>query len=277
MKEVLTKCVIPACAIILFASDAFAQQETGPGIAGRLDYYSTYLWRGTYSYGGDGAFCPSLSYTVPGTGAAATILGEFSESYFFEGEKRDRNQTAFAAHGLNFGLDYSQAFNDTVTLGAGLWYYWYFNSATADATNRTNYTFLTARAYARWDGFPLKPVLTACYDYYTAIRRGGDFYITLGVSHEFALTDQVSLGLSLSAGYYYQKTAETTIYSEAGVIHTPIKKGVSDIIALILLKYGHGHLGFTGGMAYVAVPAETWHKGQDIHRFFATFGVSFTL
>ena len=281
-ERTIKRIIFLALAIAIIAPEARAQQGDGPrqaviGLTARLDYYSTYLWRGTYSYGGDGAFLPSLSYDILRTGAVVSFIGEFSESYFFEGEKSDRNQTAFAAHGLNFGLDYSRTLDSAVTLGAALWYYWYFNSSTSDAANRTDYTFLMARGYVKMDSVPLTPVLAVNYDYYTAIRRGGDFYVTLGVSHEFALADSVSLALSLGAGYYYQNTAKTTTYAGSDVIETPVKKGFSDITALAILKFSQGRLGISAGFGYIAVPAETWHKGQDIHRFYATFGASLTL
>ena len=278
----MKKITLMALILLAIATGGYAQgaQESGPepiGITARIDYYSTYLWRGTYFFGGDGAFCPQLTYNVLGSGAVASFIGEFSESYFFEGEKKDRNQTAFAYHGLDFGIDYSHTFNEAFTVGAGLWYYWYFNSGEADASNSTDYSFLTAKGFVRADMLPLKPTATLYYDYYTAIERGGDFYVTLGVSHEFSLSGEVTLGISLSTGYYYQNTAETTTYTGTEIIETPVKKGFSDISTLVTLNYKKGSLGVFGGFGYVVVPAETWHKGQDVHRFYATFGASYTL
>ncbi len=272
------------CMMLALAGTGFAQESAGGseplGVTARLDYASTYLWRGTYFFGGDGAFLPTVTYNVLGSGVVVSFIGEFSDGYFFEGEARNRNAVGFANHGLDFGLDYSYTFNEAFTVGAGLWYYWYFNSSTAEGTARTNLSFLSGKAFAKFDMIPLTPTLTVYYDYYTAIQRGGDVYTTFGLGHEFALTGEVSLAVSLSAGYYYQNSAGTTSYAGTEITDitvTPVKKGISDITTLVTLNYRKGILGITGGMGYVIVPSLTWHNGQDIHRFYATFGVSCSL
>ncbi|MBN1532402.1 MAG: hypothetical protein JXA20_07055 [Spirochaetes bacterium] len=279
MKRIMLSAVLSlSLAAGVFAAEGGAESAPSLGLTLRMDYASTYLWRGTYFFGGDGAFLPTVIYDVAGSGLVLSFIGEFSQGYFFEGAKRDRNKTGFANHGLDFGADYSHTFGDAFTVGAGFWYYWYFNSSTAEGTSRTNLSFLTAKGFARIDMLPLSPTVTVYYDYYTAIRRGGDIYVTLGGGHEFPLTDEVSLGVSVSAGYYYQNTAEAVSYAATveEITRTPVKKGFSDITTLVNLIYTKGPVSLNGGFGYVAVPARTWHKGQDVHRFYATFGGSYT-
>ncbi|MBN1533725.1 MAG: hypothetical protein JXA20_13735 [Spirochaetes bacterium] len=265
--------------IVSIAGHAQEQQSENKslGLTIKLDYVSNYLWRGTQYFDGDGAFFPTVSYDVLGSGAVVSVIGEFAESWLFEGKKRNFNATGYGNHCLDAGIDYSYTFGESFTLGAGFWYYWMFNSAGADATNRTNYNFLTAKALIRADMLPFTPSLTFYYDYYTAIRRGGDFYITLSLEHRFVLTQEISLGLNLSAGYYYQNTAKSTVYtgtSLTDITYNPMKKGFSDISTLITLNYQKGRYGITGGFSYVVVPAKSWYKGSDVHRFYATFGAS---
>ncbi len=269
--------------ITLLASTAFTQEQPAPtvkplGITAKLDYASTYLWRGGYFFGGDGALFPSLSYNILNSGAVVSLVGEFSESYFFEGQPRNRNAVAFANHGLDWGIDYSYTFDETFTLGTGFWFYWYFNSATSTGTDRTNLNFLSAKAFVKVDMLPLQPTVTLYYDYYTAIRRGGDFYVTLSMGHTFELTSEVGLGVSLSTGYYHQNTAKSTTFngpSLSDIVFKPVKTGFSDITTLVTLNYQKGHVGLSGGFGYVIVPAKSWYKDSDVHRFYATFGVSF--
>ena len=276
MKQFL----IALLAISVLATASYAADEDSIGIKFSLDYNSNYLWRGTSFYNGDGVFLPSIVWDVAGTGLELSIVGELAESYIFEGSNSSINAVAYANHGLDFGADYSYTIAETITIGAGFWYYWYFNSATSAGTSRTNLSFLSANFLLAVDAIPLTPTFNVYYDYYTAIKRGGDIYCTLSVGHDFNLTNEVTLGLGLSAGYYYQNTAETTTYTGAlptDRTTTPIKKGFSDITTSLTMTYTKGMLGFTSGFNYIVVPAESWYKGSDIHRFYASFGVSLSI
>ena len=53
------------CVTALFAEEAENPAHTPadePGLTLKLEYISTYLWRGTYLFNGDGAVLPSASY-----------------------------------------------------------------------------------------------------------------------------------------------------------------------------------------------------------------------
>jgi len=272
----ITVILLATLAAASFAQDQQGSQEPKPlGISVKLDYVSTYLWRGTYYFGGDGAFLPSITYDILDTGAIISFAGEFAESYFFEGNSDDQNAVAFANQGLDFGLDYSYTFDESFTLGASFWYCWYFNSGTSWATNEQDLSFLSAKGMVKIDMLPLEPTISLYYDYYPVIDRGGDFYIQLSLGHNFILTDEVSLGVSVSTGYFYMNTAESTTYNVDGTVtRTPLKKGFSDITTVVTMIYKKGYMALNGGFGYVIVPSESWYKGSDIHRFYATFGAS---
>ncbi len=220
------------------------------GLSFGLDYYSTYLWRGTKFFSGDGAFIPKVSWNVMGTGLVLSVAGEIASSWVFNGFKNkpgkyawrfdssgspyrrqlNFNHLAYATHSLDAGADYSYTINDAVTIGASVWYWWYFNSAGAreyarpkveftdiGGMHRVSYVDLSFLTTTVSIGLPIvpyiNPTVSLTHDYYTGLGRGGDYYVQMGISHPFELTREVVLTPGLSAGYYYNTTARYTNYS----------------------------------------------------------------
>ncbi len=251
-KILLVMTMMLASVTVMFAEDAKAK-DSGLGLSLGISYMSDYLWRGGDWYGGDGAFFPSLSYDVLGSGLTLSVSAELAEAYIFDG-------TETAASGTNvknlqatdFGLDYSCPIADKVTLGAGVWYFLLWD---------TDLSFMTFSGSVALDFLPLTPTLTYTHDYYTDSGDGKDFYIQLGGSHSFDLMKDVSLGLGAVMGYYYAESVDL--------------KGISDIDLSAELSVTKGIVTYSGGFHYVIVPTEDFYgTPKDINKFYATFGVS---
>ncbi|HOW83040.1 MAG TPA: hypothetical protein PK573_10810, partial [Spirochaetota bacterium] len=128
IKSAFTLIIISMLLTVMVSSGAYSEdkaasvesekEDTGIGLSIGLAYYSAYLWRGTYFYGGEGAFCPSVAWDIFSTGLRLSAAGEFAADYFFEGD--GRKSAGFDLHSFDAGLDYSRTFADLVTVGAGL-------------------------------------------------------------------------------------------------------------------------------------------------------------
>jgi hypothetical protein len=328
---------------IFYSAASFAAEEISKttekksepvGFSTGLDYYSYYLWRGTRFFNGDGAFIPKVSWNIFNTGLVLSTAMEISSSWVFNGwsEKPDKyaytvdqsgnlvrkqlnfNHVAYATQSLDFGVDYSYTFKDAVTIGAGVWYWWYFNSRHSteyarplvDGLNLVSHvdiSFITTSFYIGLPIIPyINPTLSVTHDYYTGLKRGGDFYVQLGLNHPFELTKEVVLTPGLTVGYYYMNTAKSTRYNLmvdpatgtldttesvsysgetrtitiGGVkqVHTPLKKGFSDITPSLSLAFTKGPVSLSGGFYWCIVPAKTWYNGAEVHRLYARVGVS---
>ncbi|MBP7738919.1 MAG: hypothetical protein KA369_23315 [Spirochaetes bacterium] len=338
MKKLISSIVMAA----FLAGAVYAQEKKDDaekkgdpiGLAFGLDYYSTYLWRGTKFFNGDGAFIPKVSWNVMGTGLVLSVAGEISSSWVFNGfskkpgkyefrydssgnpirRKLNFNHLAYATQSLDVGADYSYTIKDAVTIGASFWYWWYFNSRNAreyarpqvDGLNTVSYVDVSFFTTTLTVGLPIvpyiNPTMSVTHDYYTGLKRGGDYYVTLGISHPFELTKEVVLTPALTAGYYYQNTAKMTRYNvmvdaAGGALdttssfaysgqtrtityggvkqtRTPLKKGVSDITPSLSLTYTRGPVSLNGGFYWCIVPSKTWYNGADVHRLYAKVGVS---
>ncbi len=307
------------------------------GISFGVDYYSNYLWRGTKFFDGDGAFIPKLAWNAFNTGLVFTAAMELSSSWVFNGfsekpgkydysidssgrlvrEKQKFNHLAYATQSLDFGVDYSYTIKDAVTVGAGVWYWWYFNSRRAGEYARpridglgmkshVDISFVTTTVFIGLPVVPfVNPTLSVTHDYYTALRRGGDYYVQLGLNHPFELIKEAVLTPGLTVGYYYNKTAESTRYNlmmdpetmeldrTASISYsggtrtityegvkktsTPVKKGFSDITPSLSLTFTKGPVSLNGGFYWCYVPAKTWQNNADVHRFYAKLGASCAL
>ncbi|MBN1497233.1 MAG: hypothetical protein JXA07_10725 [Spirochaetes bacterium] len=328
--------------VFLLASAALAEEkkedtmkkEEPIGLSFNLDYYSTYLWRGTKFFDGDGAFIPRVAWDVMGTGLVLSVAGEIAASWVFNGfskkpgkyayrfdssgvpyrKQLNFNHLAYATQSLDVGVDYSYTFNDAVTIGVGIWYWWYFNSRHAreyarpqvDGLNRVSYVDISFLTTTLTIGLPIvpyiNPTVSLTHDYYTGLKRGGDYYVQLGISHPVELTKEVALTPGLTAGYYYQTTAKYTHYNvmwdpAAGALdttpgfensgqtrtitwggikqtRTPLKKGFSDITPSLTLAFAKGPLSLSGGFYWSIIPAKTWYNGAEVHRLYAKVGIS---
>jgi hypothetical protein len=310
------------------------------GVTVSLDYFSNYLWRGTKFYNGDGAFLPSISWTLFDTGFSLGIISEISQSYIFNGFQKKPNKyypaldsaggltfykknlkinnLAYASHSLDFGVEYSNTLKDSILIEASVWYWWYYNSKnsrfyarpTVEGLNQWSYydaSFITATIGIGFQKVPfVNPYISVSYDNYISLNSKGDFYISLNFSRSIELMKNATVTLGLSGGYYYNQATSYTRYYlsysyNAGsglyepvsfnvtgnpIITTangitryrvPVKKGVSDISPNISLAIIKDNITITGSFSWVIVPSLTWHKNDDIHRYYAKLGVSYTL
>lgn len=313
------------------------KKSTSIGLSFGLDYYSTYLWRGTKFFNGDGAFVPKVAWNIMGTNLVLSVAGEVSSSWVFNGfakkpgkyeyrydssgnpvrRQLNFNHVAYATQSLDFGLDYSYTIKEAVTIGAGVWYWWYYNSRHAreyarpqvDGLNTVSFVDISFLTTTFTLGLPIvpyiNPTVSLTHDYYTGLKRGGDYYVTMGISHPFELTKEVVLTPGITAGYYYNNTAKLTRYNlmvdpstatlntTASFVYsgqtrtityggvkqtkTPLKKGFSDLTPSLILTYTKGPVSLNGGFFWCIVPAKTWYNGAEVHRLYAKVGVSFAI
>ena len=247
------------------------EEEKGIGLDAGLIYFSKYLWRGSYFYNGDGAFTPYLGYDILKSGLKFNFIAEVSESYIGEGSNDNVNHTAYANHGLDFGLEYSRSFAETVSLTLQGWYYWYYNSKHSYATEFKDASMITGTVSLSYDKLPVPAFISYSHDYYMDknYAKGNqekDFYIQFGFDNSengFELTREVNLGVKLAAAYFYEKS----LY----------RKGISDIEAALFLNFKKGSASLNSGFHYVIVPTKDFYQGSDIHRFFVTFGAGYSI
>jgi hypothetical protein len=338
MKKIITSILI----VCSFTTLAFAQQKEDAakkdeplGLSASLDYYSNYLFRGTKLFNGDGAFYPKVAWNMFNSGLMLSVSSEIASSWVFNGfnEKPDKyelnsslnivrknqkfNHIAYATQSLDFGADYSYTVKDAVTLGASIWYWWYFNSRYAreyarpliDGLNRVSYVDVSFISTGFSVGLPvvpyINPFVSLTHDYYTGLKRGGDYYIQAGVSHPFELIKEFVLTLGMTASYYYSTTARLTRYtlmidpgstsldttmgrSYSGATRTitlggvkqtrtPLKKGFSDVTPYISGAFTKGPLSLSGGFYWCIVPARSWYNGSEIHRYYGKLSIAYAM
>ncbi len=338
----MKKMLVVITMIAILSGAAMAQEKKDDpmkqsepiGLSFGLDYYSNYLWRGTKFFSGDGAFIPKVAWNVFGSGLVLSVAGEISSSWVFNGFSKkpgkydyridysggitrrqlNFNHAAYATQSLDFGADYSYTIKDAVTIGVGAWYWWYFNSRNAreyarpqvDGLNRVSYVDISFLTTTVTIGLPVvpyvNPTVSLTHDYYTGLKRGGDYYVTLGFSHPFEMTKEVSLTPGIVAGYYYSTSTNLTRYNvmwdaAAGALdtttslgyagpvrtftlggvkqtRTPLRKGFSDITPSLVLAFAKGPLSLSGGIYWCIVPAKSWYTGAEVHRFYARVGAT---
>ncbi len=316
----MKKIMIGILLVVMAAGYAFAQDNeesdaSAIGLTFGVDYHSEYFWRGTRYFSGDGAVLPYITWDIFNTGLTLGVAKELSMSWFWNGfqkrpeeyyldpdgdgttwtkKKLKNNQDAYVWHSLDFGIDYSYTIKDAVTLGASVWYWWYYNtkqsSQLANPQNEAyglasgqDWSFLTATVSIGLPIVPfLNPEISATYDYYVPLKRGGDWYVSMSIGHDFELTDYVSLGLGLSAGYYYFVSAEDSfLYLDSDqniqVSRTIAKKGFSDLTPSLSMTYSKDGWELSAGFNWLIVPARSWYKGDAVHRYYATLGASYSL
>ena len=161
-----------------------------------LDYYSKYLWRGSYYFGGDGAFLPFITFDFPGAGIKFNYFTELAESYIIDGRKsqhkkdivqntyliytyeimnghRRMNHLGYALQAANFNLEYSYSIKDIVTITPSVLYVWCFNSARARETKKIDNSSISGTLTVLVDLVPfVTPGFAGTYDYYPAWGRG---------------------------------------------------------------------------------------------------------
>ncbi len=271
MKHIAT--IFLAIVFLTTAGNSYAQDagsaESKPaeskgaepvGLSFGVDYTSTYLWRGTYWYNGDGAFFPSVSFEKGGLSVGYT--GEYSEDKVTRKDTEVSNPDygIGAYHAADFGVNYSHSIGDAATIGVGVWYFHFYNEKTL--------SFYTGTVSLSLDKLPLTPTLAYNHDYYTDSGDKKDYYITLGLSKGFEIKD-AGLSIGVTAGYYNSDSCDT--------------KGFSDITTSLGVEASYGAVKFSGSFNYVFVPSKDYYEAtiytgtKDKHRTYANFGASVSL
>lgn len=223
------------------------------GLSASLDYVSDYLWRGTYWFNGDGAFFPTLTYSVLNTGLIMSTGVELSQDYLFDGTEEAGTGGKQA---VSFGLDYSYNFDGKATLGSSIWYYCTFN--------RLENSMMNMSIWATLDSVPFSPGIRYTHDFYFYEEQYYDLYVEIFGSHDFRLTKTLIIDVGLSMGYYYSYFHETN--------------GISDITMSSHLIYERGGFTIKGGFTWIIVPMEDYYgHNMDINRFFANVGLAYSI
>jgi hypothetical protein len=237
-------------------------------------------------------------------------LNDMDFSGGFHTKKKKINNYAYANMGLDFSAGYNHTFDGILTFGAGIWYVWYYNSKEAremawlkieslNVVEKIDVSYFSVGASVILDCVPwINPKIAAFYDNYPGYRRAGDYYLLLGINHVFELVkDTVSITPSLTAGYYWGRTwgydnyyvaslngfdCDLTPVSAGGDDflwrqHAAPRKGVSDIVPSVTLTVSKGGFYVIPGFFWVIVPARSWHKGYDVHRYYAQVCVGYSL
>lgn len=321
MKRIIISLMtVPILMMAAFAEEKADAKKDPIGLTFGIDYYSNYLWRGTKFYNGDGAVVPAISWAIFNTGLTIGVVAELSQSYFWEGfQKKPRryypqfsyddlsvsvtkktlkfNHNAYIGHSLDPGIDYTYKIPNAVTLNVNAWYWWYYNTGHAAELARKeivsavgynkwhyiDYSYLTTTFGIGLDFVPfINPKITVSHDYYTGLKKGGDFYTQLSLGHDFELSKDAKLTLGGSASYYYNRTNKVKNYYLYfdGTDFLPryqkqrLRKGVSDVTPYLAFNYTTGPVTLKAGFYWCIVPAKSFYKGDTPHRYYANLGVA---
>ncbi len=298
-------------------------EDKSIGLSFSMNYASLYVWRGIDFYQGDGYFYPAISWEPFSSGLKITVAAEVSASWVFNGfterpdtyyydidsgsyyrKKKQYNSYAYANHGLDFGLDYSYTFEGIITLGANFWYFWYYNSKYAsemawpkiessNIVKKWDTSYFSVGVNIGLDCVPwINPTIAAYYDNYVGYHRAGDYYLQLGLKHDFeVLKDIITITPSITAGYYWGRTYGYNNYylksyggidfdlsdDEVWLEHHAPKKGFSDVVPSVSMAVTYGGFSFIAGFYWVIVPAKSWYNGGPVHKYYAQVGLAYSL
>jgi len=161
-------------------------------VSGSFDVYSQYIWRGL-ALDIDPVLQPGFSLSGHG------ISFSFWSSWDFD------NNDSLDGDEIDYVLDYTYKFDDfSVSVGHA-----YYEFPGTDTFSREFYGSIGLSA------IPLSPAFTFYYDYGDENQGGGDGqYLTLEVSHSFALEEDLGISLDLSGRIGYNN--ELFIAGEGG-------------------------------------------------------------
>lgn len=195
-------------AMLLYGAYAWAEEE-GPSGGADVGILSQYVWRGYALSDSSLVIQPSISAGYKGFGL--NLWGNLDTDYYDTG--KDFNET-------DLTLSYDKSFG-MVGLGLGYIYYGLEGEDTQEFYASVSLDTILA------------PTLTVYRDY----DLFDSWYVLLGVSHSFALTEEVSLDLGGSVSYYSYDDSE----------YSGLHDGL--ISASIAVPIGK-HCSFTPSLAY---------------------------
>ena len=116
MKKIL---ILLLTFFILTTASLYAQEKEVANVEKRfiglnfsMDYWSNYLWRGTYFYGEGGAnespgvFMPSVTWNIFNSGFFIAVAAEIPDAWLFDGTK----STGYYFMSADFGVGFSRTF-----------------------------------------------------------------------------------------------------------------------------------------------------------------------
>ena len=287
MKKILTG-LFAVLAFTVFFAVAEAKASDDIGFTVGVDYWSTYLWRGQYITGDQqGWFFPNASFEVI-EGLTIGVEGWVNAGWFgTKSEEPKYNGDQKYENAIGAGIDYSYTMEGLLTANAGAWYF---------RPKQSFFSYATAYVGADFHMVPfVTPLVKVSVDYYTGNKLEGekykeysegssdraDFYIQAGFKKEIEISKDAGIDFGALAGY--------AIYRALGYKINDI----SDIDLFINATVNYGAVTFVGGLHYLIVPGTQFKYGgiargdvpnntaiepeKDIHRFFATFGASYSL
>lgn len=181
MKFIRRVVVLLTMVLSLCAFSVQAEEEEKPTASADISVLSKYIWRG-YELSDD-SLVVQPSVTVGYKGFSMNVWGNL-DSAFDDRDPLTDDESDWTETDLT--LSYDRSFGP-VSAGVG---YIYYSLRGAD----TQEVYLKAGLKV-----PLSPTITV----YKDIAEFNGWYINLGLSHSFALPENISLDLSGGVGYYY--------------------------------------------------------------------------
>lgn len=267
MKKIL---ILLMTFLILTTASLYAQEKDVANVEKRyiglnigLEYWSNYLWRGTYFYGEGGAnespgvFIPSVTWNIFNSGFFIAAAAEVPEAWLFDGAK----SLGYYFMSVDFGAGFKRTFIKLITLEVSAWYCWYFNSEyEPSVTDELSFLTFAAGITIEWI---INPFVRYTHDFYPLAKDFADFYIEFGLKPSIKIFKHVSLDLGAAAGFFYWESMNINGFSD---IHT----------WLGFTAEGKG-ASFSASINYILVPTRKFYTGDDMHRFYAKVGIGYTI
>ena len=287
MKKVLKGLLAVLAFTTIFAA-AEVKASDGIGLTVGVDYWSSYISKGMYSYGDQqGWFFPYASFELI-SGLSVGVCGELNSAWVgSKSEEPEYNGAQKDYNAFGGGLDYEYSAEGLFTASVGLWYYrtknnfWSYGTAYAGfdldmAPFVTPFVMVTAEHYTG-DNTTEKGFKES-YKEYSGNSNRTDIYLQAGLKKSVEIAKDVA-GLDFGAvvGYLRLRSFGANI------------NDISDIDFFVNSSVTYGLVTFTGGFHYVIVPSKElkydapvkedspYGGEKDIHRFYATFGASVSI
>lgn len=201
-KKMMKALVIVGLVALTFGSVPAMAEDSPVSASGDMSILSQYVWRG-YAFS-DSSIVLQPSATVAYGGFGFNLWGNLDTDY---GDNADFNE-------IDMTLSYDWSF-DTVSMGVGYIYYGLENEDSAELYYTIGFDTILA------------PSITI----YRDIDEFKGWYLSVGIGHSIALTDDVALDLSAAIGYY---DLDDVDYSELhdGTIGASVTFSVNDYISI---------------------------------------------
>ena len=284
------------CTIIFAVSELKARDYVG--LNAGIEYKTHNIYRGMDYYIGafPGLFVPVLNYSLYDLGLSFGIRGEITGTWLLG----DREETwgvkgTEAFNSVSFRMNYRFDFLDAIRLYCGLEYYHHPKAEIGSySLNMSKYDCYLS---ATFDQHPLRTRLAVTYTgymdkkYFRGPDAGGvwgygsgenkDIYVHLSFSRRFQLEDNLSCIIDAGVGYYDKEAYDVRIGStkSADISDIELSARMSNWLDEIVNVYVSFHYVLVPGTQFknsVKYNSSTgmYESKEDMHKFFAKFGVS---